>query len=399
MTTENPTPKTTDSGPKRRSLLWREPLRMTRQPIYWFCMVLAPLFCYVFFTTLMLKGLPSSLPLGIVDEDHTTTTRNLARNLDAFQGTDIRYEFANVSEAREAVQRGQVYGFYLIPHGTTQKAQLQRVPTVSFYTNYSYLVAGSLIYRDMRTMSELASGSASRTVLYAKGATEKQAMAFLQPIVIDMHAVGNPWLNYNVYLSNIIIPGCLAIFIFMITVYSLGTELKFRTADDLMQRSGGSIIVAMTSKLIPQLFVFLLMGTVYVLLLYGYLHFPCHCGIGRMWCVMALYVLACQGLGVFMFAMLPTLRLALSFASLWGVISFSISGMSFPVMAMHPVLQGLALLFPLRHYFLLYVNCALDGYALANAWPYVLALVGFAVLPWPCMMRLKHVMLHCTYEP
>lgn len=383
----------------RKGLVLRELKRMARQPIYAFCMVLAPLFCYVFFTSLMSKGLPSSLPLGLVDEDHTTTSRNLARNLDAFQSTDIRFEFADVSEAREAVQRGEVYGFYLIPKGTTREAQLQRIPTVSFYTNYSYLVAGSLIYRDMRTMSELASGAATRTVLYAKGATERQAMAFLQPVVIDMHAVGNPWLNYNVYLSNVIIPGCLAIFIFMITVYSLGTELKFNTADDLMQRADGSIIVAMTSKLIPQYLIFLLMGTVYVLLLYGYLHFPCYCGIGRMWSLMALYVLACQGLGVFMFAMLPTLRLALSFASLWGVISFSISGMSFPVMAMHPILQGLSLLFPLRHYFLLYVNCALDGYALANAWPYVLALIGFAILPWPCMMRLKHVMLHCKYEP
>lgn len=383
----------------RKSLLWRELLRMARQPIYWFCMVLAPLFCYVFFTSLMSSGLPSSLPLGLVDEDNTTTTRNLARNLDAFQGTDIREVYANVTDARAAVQRGEVYGFYLIPRGTTQKAQLQRIPTVSFYTNYSYLVAGSLIYRDMRTMLELASGAATRTVLYAKGATEKQAMAFLQPVVIDMHAVGNPTLNYNVYLSNVIIPGCLAIFIFMITVYSLGTELKFRTADDLMARSDGSIIVAINSKLLPQLFIFLLMGTLYVWLLYGYLHFPCQCGIGRMWCVMALYVMACQGLGVFMFAMLPTLRLGLSFASLWGVISFSISGMSFPVMAMHPVLQGLSLLFPLRHYFLLYVNCALDGYPMANAWPYVLALVAFAILPWPCMMRLKHVMLHCTYEP
>ena len=383
----------------RKSLLWRELLRMARQPIYWFCMVLAPLFCYVFFTSLMSSGLPSSLPLGLVDEDNTTTTRNLARNLDAFQGTDIREVYANVTDARAAVQRGEVYGFYLIPRGTTQEAQLQRIPTVSFYTNYSYLVAGSLIYRDMRTMSELASGAATRTVLYAKGATEKQAMAFLQPVVIDMHAVGNPTLNYNVYLSNVIIPGCLAIFIFMITVYSLGTELKFRTADDLMARSDGSIIVAINSKLLPQLFIFLLMGTLYVWLLYGYLHFPCQCGIGRMWCVMALYVMACQGLGVFMFAMLPTLRLGLSFASLWGVISFSISGMSFPVMAMHPVLQGLSLLFPLRHYFLLYVNCALDGYPMANAWPYVLALVAFAILPWPCMMRLKHVLLHCTYEP
>lgn len=381
------------------SIFLRELRRLAVQPIYWFCMVIAPLFCYFFFTSLMHEGLPESLPLGVVDEDHTVTSRNLVRNLDAFQMTDVVKTYSNVTEARKAVQQGHIYGFYLIPQGTTSEAQSQRLPTVSFYTNYSYLVAGSLLYRDMRTMSELASGAASRTVLYAKGATERQAMAYLQPVVIDMHAVGNPWLNYNVYLSNVIIPGMLGLFIFMITVYGLGTELKFNTADELMQRSGGSVIVAVTGKLIPQLLVFLLSGTLYVLYLYAYLHFPCHCGLARMWCIMALFVMACQGMGVFMFTMFPTLRLGLSFASLWGVISFSISGMSFPVMAMHPILQGIANLFPLRHYFLLYVNSALDGYPLANAWPFVLALLVFALLPWPCMFRLKKVLTTYRYEP
>ena len=380
-------------------ILSREWKRIAAHPIYLFCMVLAPLFCYYFFTSLMRQGLPESLPMGLVDEDHTTTTRNLARNLDAFQMSDITHEYPNVTEARRAVQKGDIYGFYLIPHGTTKQAQLQRVPMVSFYTNYSYLVAGSLLYRDMRMMSELASGAASRTVLYAKGATEGQAMAYLQPIVIDMHAVGNPWLNYNIYLSNIIIPGMLGIFIFMVTVYSLGSELKFDTADELMASSNDSIIVALTTKLLPHTIVFLLMGTLYVLLLYGYLHFPCNCGIPRMWCVMALFVLACQGLGVFMFTMLPTLRMGLSFASLWGVISFSISGMSFPVMAMHPILQGLSYLFPLRHYYLLYVNSALDGYFLANAWPFVLGMICFMVLPIPFLGRLKKVMKTYAYEP
>ena len=381
------------------SIFLRELRRLAVQPIYWFCMVIAPLFCYFFFTSLMHEGLPESLPLGVVDEDHTVTSRNLVRNLDAFQMTDVVKTYSNVTEARKAVQQGHIYGFYLIPQGTTSEAQSQRLPTVSFYTNYSYLVAGSLLYRDMRTMSELASGAASRTVLYAKGATERQAMAYLQPVVIDMHAVGNPWLNYNVYLSNVIIPGMLGLFIFMITVYGLGTELKFNTADELMQRSGGSVIVAVTGKLIPQLLVFLLSGTLYVLYLYAYLHFPCHCGLARMWCIMALFVMACQGMGVFMFTMFPTLRLGLSFASLWGVISFSISGMSFPVMAMHPILQGIANLFPLRHFFLLYVNSALDGYPLANAWPFVLALLAFALLPWPCMFRLKKVLTTYRYEP
>mgnify|MGYP000659469286 CR=1 FL=1 len=65
-----------------------------------------------------------------------------------------------------------------------------------------------------------------------------------------------------------------------------------------------------------------------------------------------------------------------------GVISFSISGMSFPVMAMNPVLQALANLFPLRHYFLIYVDLALNGYPLIYAWHSVVALMLFMLLPF-----------------
>jgi len=377
----------------------RELRRMASKPIYWFCMIAAPLFCFVFFTSLMAEGLPTDMPLGLVDNDNTTTSRSLARNLDAFEMTSIKEQYANVTEAREAVQRGDIYGFYYIPKGTTRKAQRQELPVVSFYTNYSYLVAGSLLYRDMRTMSELASGAASRTVLYAKGATERQAMAFLQPIVIDSHAINNPWLNYNVYLSNVILPGLLMLFIFMVTVFSIGTEVKYNTVHDWLIMARGSMFHALAGKLLPQTLIFFLIGIAFAIGLYGVLHFPCHCGLPTMLLVMFLGIIGAQGLGVFMFAMLPTLRLSLSFASLWGVISFSICGMSYPVMAMHPTLQGLSLLFPLRHYFLLYVNCALDGYPLMNAAPYVVGLLLFASLPLLLLRRLKKMLLVVPYIP
>lgn len=377
----------------------RELRRMASKPIYWFCMIAAPLFCFVFFTSLMAEGLPTDMPLGLVDNDNTTTSRSLARNLDAFEMTSIKEQYANVTEAREAVQRGDIYGFYYIPKGTTRKAQRQELPVVSFYTNYSYLVAGSLLYRDMRTMSELASGAASRTVLYAKGATERQAMAFLQPIVIDSHAINNPWLNYNVYLSNVILPGLLMLFIFMVTVFSIGTEVKYNTVHDWLIMARGSMFHALAGKLLPQTLMFFLIGIAFAIGLYGVLHFPCHCGLPTMLLVMFLGIIGAQGLGVFMFAMLPTLRLSLSFASLWGVISFSICGMSYPVMAMHPTLQGVSYLFPLRHYFLLYVNCALDGYPLMNAAPYVVGLLLFAMLPLLLLRRLKKMLLVVPYIP
>ncbi len=380
-------------------LFKREFLRMAARPVYWFVMVIAPLGVYAFFTLMMRSGLPSDLPIGLVDLDQTATTRAIARNLDAFQRTSIVAHYPNISEARRAMQRGDIYAFFLIPKDATKKANRQEQATVSFYINYSYLIAASLSYQDLRMMSELASGAAARQILFAKGATEGQAMAFLQPVVMDTHPINNPWLNYNVYLSNTIIPGMLLLFVSLLTAYSIGTEIKDDTAREWMELAGGSIKRAVSVKLIPQFTIFWLMGAIYVLLFYAVLHFPCHCGIPTMLGAMTMLVMAGQGLGLLFFSMIPSLRMSMSMCALWGVLSFSMSGMSFPVMAMHPAVQGLAVLFPLRHYFLIYVNCALDGFPWQYATWDFLALFLFATAPLLLMPRLKYSVLNYKYVP
>lgn len=384
----------------------RELRRLATTPIYWLNMIIGPVFCVVFFTTMMDAGLPKNMPIGLVDEDNSVTTRNLARNLDAFQSSEIVASYPSVSEARKAMQRGDIYAFYYIPRGTTHEMLRQEAPTVSFYMNGQFFVAASLTYKDMRMMSELMSGAATRSVLRAKGAADGQMTPYLQPIVIDSHPIHNPSLNYSVYLSNIIVPGLLGLFILFITVYSIGSEIKEDTTTDLLATAaeGGSwskfetARKALFGKLLAQALVFLLVGWTIMLYFYGALHFPCYCGIPTMLLVMTLFVFASQGLGVLMICSLPSPRMGLSFASLWGVLSFSICGMSFPVVAMPSWIQGLAMLFPLRHYYLLYVNCALDGYSLLNVWPYVFALVVFAILPVFFIGRFNTIMRKIAYS-
>lgn len=377
----------------------REWRRILTRPIYIFCIVAVPLFCALFFTTMMDKGLPQDMPIGMVDLDNSTTTRTLARNLDAFQNTDIVANYPSVTEARKALQRGEIYAFYYIPKGTTQKLIRQESPTVSFYTNNTFLMAGSLLYKDMRTLTELVGGAAGRTILFAHGATNRQAMAFLQPIVLETRAIGNPSLNYSIYLSNILAPGLISLMVLFITVFSIGQEIKEDTGRVLLRLADGSAGKALIAKLLPQTLLFSLMAVLTGLYLYGYLGYPCFCGIPTMLGLLVLFVVASQGLGVLMICALPSPRLGLSFASLWGVISFSICGMSFPVMAMYPTLQGLSYLSPLRHYFLLYVNCALNGYELFNAWPYFAALCGFALLPCLFVERFRTLMTRIAYDP
>ena len=372
----------------------REMHRLYSRPIYLFCMIIAPLFCTIFFTTLMGEGLPSKLPIGVVDLDQTSTTRKILRNLNSFQQTDIKYQFTSFQEARKAMQRNEIYGFFYIPPGLTEDAQSQRQPKMSFYTNNSFMIAGSLAFKDMKMMGELASGSVGLSVLLAKGLTDEQAEAISMPISIDTRPLNNPWLNYSVYLSNTILPGILALMILLVTVFSVGVEMKENSAHEWLKTGNNSILTSLLGKLIPQTAIWFLVGSFIVIYLYGYLAFPCNGGIGNMFFAMMMLIFASQGLALFFFGVVPIFRLALSGASLWGVLSFSITGFSFPVMAMDPTLQVAANLFPLRHYFLIYVNSALNGYPIGYAWINYLALFAFMLLPLLVLGRIKKALIY-----
>lgn len=381
------------------SVARRELHRLTMQPIYLFCMVGAPLICFIFFLSLMGKGLPTDLPLAVVDEDNSATSRSLIRQLDAFEQSRVALLTASFEEARQAMQRGEVYAIIRVPARFSVEATTGKQPMLSFYTNGSYLIAASLLYRDLRTISVLAGGAVGLQTGLAKGYTEAQIMGQLQPIVIDTHPLGNPWLNYSVYLNNTILPGVLQLMVFLVTIFSLGTEIKYGTAKEWLAEGGQSMTVCLLGKLLPQTAIFTLVGFLLLALLYGFHSFPLLCGWGPMLAAIFLLVVASQSVGVLMFGAMPTLRLGLSAACLFGMISFSIVGFSFPVHAMHPTLQALARLFPLRHYFLIYVDQALNGRALIYTWSEYAWLLGFLVLPFLIGKNLKAALMDFEYIP
>ncbi len=372
---------------------------MRKNRMYLFCMVVLPVVVTVFFTSLMSGGQPVDMPVGVVDLDNTPTTRSLVRKLDAFQSTKIVKRYAGVAEARRDMQRNRIYAFLYIPEGTTDELLSMRQPKISFYYSTTSYTAGALLYRDLKTVATLGSAGVGASLLTAKGLTEEQVMSFLQPIVVDLHTVNNPTVNYSVYLNTMLIPGCIMLFIFIVTAYSIGTELKFNSAREWLSASGNNIYVALAGKMLPQTLTFLLIMYGYMFYVFGILHFPHPGGTGYIVLLGLLSVLSSQGFGIFVFGAVPSLRMSMSVCCLWAVLSYSLSGTAFPLSAMDSEIKAIALLFPLRHYYMIYQLNIFNGYSLDYSWPYVAALIIFAALPLLMTGRIKKSLLTYQYMP
>jgi ABC-2 type transport system permease protein len=377
----------------------REMRILYKNPIYGFCMVAFPVLVIVFFTSMMDEGQPEQMPVGIVDLDNTSTTRALVRRLDAFQNTEVVAYFSSVPEARRAIQENRIYAFLYFPKGTTSDLLAQRQPKISFYYSMTSITSGSLLFKDLKTISTLGSAAVGQATMQARGFTPEQIKTFLQPIRIDLHQIANPWTNYNVYLSTMLIPGCMMLFIFLISAYSLGMELKFKRGKEWLRMADGNIVVAILGKYLLQTLIWLAVVYCYQYYIFGVLHFP---HLGSPWYLVLLglmEVLASQGFGIFAFGLMPSLRMSMSVCSLWAVLSFSMAGSAFPLMGMDGALQAVSWLFPLRHYFMLYQICVFNGYPLLEAWFHFAALAAFILMPWLVINKVKNAMLTYVYIP
>ena len=380
-------------------VMMRELQILRQNHIYRFCMVLFPILVIIFFTTMLDDGLPTSMPVGIVDLDNTSTTRALERKLDGFQMSKVVAHYPSVAEARQAIQRNEIYGFLYIPKGTTSKLLASRQPKISYYYTYTTMAAGSMIMKDMKTISSLGSAALGQATMRAKGLTDKQIQTLLQPITIDLHQIANPWSSYNVYLTTVMVPGILMIFIFLISAYSLGTELKFATSKNWLAMADNNVTIALVGKFLPQTLIWLAIVFGYQLYVFFHLGFP-HQGSPWMLVLLGLmHVMAAQGFGIFAFGLMPSLRMSMSVSSLWAVLSISMAGSAFPAMGMDGALQSLSWLFPLRHYFMLYQACIFNGFPLVEVWFHFAALLGFILLPWMVASKIKNAMLTYVYIP
>lgn len=380
-------------------IMMRELLILRQNHIYRFCMVLFPVLMIFFFTSLMDDGLPTSMPVGIVDLDNTSTSRSLSRRLDGFQMSQVVAHYPSVAEARRAIQRNEIYGFLYIPKGTTEELLASRQPKISYYYTYTTLAAGALLMKDLKTISTLGSAAVGQATMRAKGFTDRQIQSFLQPVKIDLHQIANPWTSYNSYISTMMVPGVIMLFIFLISAYSLGTELKFNSSKKWLAMSNNRIVVALIGKFLPQTLIWLAIVYGYEWYVFYHLHFPF---LGSPWMLVLLgliQVLAAQGFGIFAFGLMPSLRMSMSVCSLWAVLSFSMAGGAFPIMGMDSPLQSLSWLFPLRHYYMIYQITILNGYPLIEAWFHFVALAAFTLLPWLVIRKIKNAMLTYVYIP
>ena len=372
---------------------------LTSRRVYLTLLIAVPLLFTLFFINLMDEGVAVKVPSSVVDLDNSSLSRDVIRNLGSSELVDIVAKDESYHKAMEKVRSGKTYGFFMIPENFQRDAISGRTPTITYYCNLTYFVPGTMMFKGFKTTAVTTAGGLVQTNLVSRGLTENFAMATIQPVVVQQQSPGNPWMNYNYYLTDSFVPGIICLVVALVTAYSICDEIKRRNSRRWLERSGNSVVIALAGKLIPQGIVGVAVGLACQGIMYGFNHFPMNCSVWHMIWAMVLMVFASQAFAVTVCCLITNLRLAVSICSLTGILAFSLAAFSFPVDAMYPPIGLFSYILPVRYYFLIYIDQALNGIPLYYSRYYYIALIIFLLVPLGLLWRLKKRLEAEVYIP
>ena len=123
--------------------------------------------------------------------------------------------------------------------------------------------------------------------------------------------------------------------VLLVTVYAVGSEIKFRTGDDWLRTAGMNVFSAVAGKLLPYTVIFVLISVLANYVLFGVMRIPFSCGFWPLNLTSALFVVATQCLAVFLFSLFPAIGIVISVVSMVGSLGATLSGVTFPAPFMY----------------------------------------------------------------
>ncbi len=292
-----------------------------------------------------------NVPIGIVDECRTPTSRELIRTFDAGPNTYAAYEPTGMAEAEELFFGRKIYGVVYIPSDYEKRLLGGEQANVAIYVDASYFLMYRQVFQELVATIGQTGAMVEFQRLVAKGAQIPQAMATTQPVIYQSHNLFNPYLGYGTFampaIIMVIIQQTMLIGIGMIggTWREFGLYGKLCPAD----RSRMSTLPIVAGKTLVYASIYAV-TTFYILgLHYRLFHYPTNGSSLTIAAFMIPYLLACITFGIAVSTLFRYRENSLLLLLWTSIPMLMLSGISFPREAIPDWLYAFGQIFPSSH--------------------------------------------------
>lgn len=371
----------------------REVKLFSSRYLYIFVVIGLPLFSLIYTATIFGNGQIENIPVGIVDNTNSALTRKIIRDVAAVPTFKITPEHFYTSEhqAREAIQKMDIYGYLVIPPDFDTRLYNGQNPTLTYYYHYAILSVGGETNGAFLNILSNVSASILQETGQQAGLSTEQITALVLPTSARNFPIYNPDLDFSIFISYPFFFIFLQIIILVFVVYSIGMEIKTGSAKELLATAGGSIITAITGKLALYAGIFIIETIFANYVFFGIVKIPFACSIIPLIVSGIFLVIATICVGIILIAAIPQLPVAISFASMFGALGATTSGVTFPVDGMSSLFESMCYLFPVRYFTHINHNLLYDNIGFAYTWPYFAVLIAFLIPAISLLPRLGRI--------
>lgn len=375
----------------------REWRRISRNGTYLSMLFVLPFVTFLFFALFFEKGVAENLPIAVLDEDHSKLSRTLVSMVDETPSAVVAYEIQDMNEGEQLIREGKVYAVLQIPSRFEKSIMGNGQTHVELYNSGANISVNSLLAKDIQTAVTSFTVGVELQVLQSQGLTASQAMAQAMPIRFTKHVLFNPYINYGYYVAPCFMAMMLMIFTILASIYAAGTELKYGTAKEWLDAGNGSIGAALFGKMLPITIVMSIVAVAMFIVIFNIMGAPMNGSAFMLGISTLVFIISYQCIGIAVLTITANMRLALSFGGGYSVLAFTFSGLTFPTMAMAPVLQWFSCLFPFTFYMKSFVDQSLRGAPVGISMPDIAYMMIFWILPVLLINRLKSECIDSKY--
>ena len=381
-----------------KAVILREIDRISSEKIYLWILLILPAFTFVLFPTMFSEGKAENYSVAVYDADNTPLSRKVISWIEATPEVNFTNKVYSLQEGKRLIEKGDVYAVLKIPKGL-EKGVFLGTPKkiILFHSNLNLSAGSGVSVATMKAVGTLSAGINMQKRIAADGEMYNQAHNNVQPIKLDIHTLYNPYINYSYFLVTAILPVMLLMFILSMTIYIIGTEIKYSTSEEWYKISGDSVIVALTGKLLPYTVIFITEAFIMNTIIFKAIGSPLNGNPVVLFFATTIFILAYQAMGVLLIVILPNMRLALSMGAAYASLALSFAGLTFPIFAMNGFMQGFAQIFPYTHYLEILLNESMKGLDVYYSINQFLIMFFFIMLPFLFFPRIKAIMLKEQY--
>ncbi|MDE6861924.1 MAG: ABC transporter permease, partial [Alistipes sp.] len=295
------------------------------------------------------------------------------------------------------MREGKISGIVLIPDNFESDIYGKEQTHVDAYISGSNISVNGMLSKDIQTTVQTFAAGIQLTKLQSAGLTAYQAMAQVMPIRFSKHVISNPYLNYGYYLAPIFMLMMLMIFTVLTTIYAIGRELRYSTAGEWIAAGGGNVTASLLGKILPITLIMTILAQVMFIIMFRSVGVPLN---GNYWVLLfgaEMFIISYQAIAVFIITVLGNLRLGLSIGGGYSVLAFTFSGLTFPIMAMYPVMQVVSKIFPFTYFTEIFIDQAMRGAPSVYSIMPIVCMAAFIVLPILVMPRLRKIATDSKY--